>query len=67
MELEHEAASGGKGILLLQETWRKEETERLDIGSWVFYGSGKKDSPMGTEILIHKSLKVENWPMSTPG
>jgi exonuclease III len=61
LELEHEAASNGEGILHLQENWRKEETERLDIGSWVFYGSGKKDSPMGTEIIIHKSLEVETW------
>ena len=63
LELEKEASTNEKGILLIQETWRKEETERLSIGSWIFYGPGSQKCPRGngTGILIHKSIQVESW------
>ncbi len=39
-ELEQDAELSEKGILLVQETWRPEATERLSIGKWTFYGTG---------------------------
>ena len=63
LELEKEASTSETGILLIQETWMKEETERLNIGSWIFYGTGNQECPRGngTGILIHKSIQVESW------
>ena len=62
-ELEQESLRCKQGILLLQETWRSEMTEKLNIGDWVFYGTGNKDKPRGngTGVLIHRSIRVESW------
>ncbi len=62
-ELEQEAELSGKGILLVQETWRPEATERISIGKWTFFGTGNKDKPRGngTGILVHESIDVESW------
>ena len=43
-ELDQESLGSKQGMLLIQETWRMEETERLDIGNWIFYGTGKKEN-----------------------
>ena len=62
-ELEQESKLCPRGILLLQETWRRDPAERLDIGEWIFYGTGNANKPKGngTGILIHKSIQVESW------
>ena len=46
-ELERESPGCKQGILLLQETWRSETTEKLNIGDWIFYGTGNRDKPRG--------------------
>jgi hypothetical protein len=46
-ELEQEAELSGNGILLIQETWRPEHKERINIGKWTFFGTGNKERPMG--------------------
>ncbi len=48
-ELEQEAELSGKGILLIQETWRPEHKERVNIGKWTFFGTGNKERPRGME------------------
>ncbi len=62
-ELEQEAELSGKGILLVQETWRPEHEERIIIGKWTFFGTGNKERPRGngTGILVHQSIEVESW------
>ena len=62
-ELEQESQNCPKGILLIQETWRRDPAERLNIGEWIFYGTGNAIKPKGngTGILIHKSIQVESW------
>ena len=62
-ELEQEAELSGKGILLIQETWRPEHKERVNLGRWTFFGTGNKENPRGngTGILVHQSIEVEAW------
>ena len=62
-ELEQEANLSGKGILLIQETWRPEQKERINIGKWTFFGTGNAENPRGngTGILVHQSIEVESW------
>ncbi len=52
-----------KGILLVQETWRPEATERLSIWERTFYGTGNKEKPRGdgAGILVYESIEVESW------
>ena len=61
-ELEQESKRSEHGILLLQETCRPEAAERLNIWSWIFYGTSKQDKPRGSGagILVHKSIEVES-------
>ena len=61
-ELEQEANLSGKGILLIQETWRPEQKERINIGKWTFFGTGNAENPRGngTGILVHQSTEVES-------
>jgi hypothetical protein len=60
---EHERRAGERGILLLQETWRPTSSERLQIGEWIYYGTGRTDTPRGngTGIMVHKSIAVKSW------
>ena len=62
-ELEQEAELSGRGILLIQETWRPEHKERINIGKWTFFGTGNTENPRGngTGILVHQSIEVESW------
>ena len=62
-ELEQEAELSSTGILLIQETWRPETKERINIGKWTFFGTGNKERPRGngTGILVHESIEVESW------
>ena len=46
-ELEQQCKVGEHGLWLLQETWRPTIAERLQIGDWIFYGTGRKEAPMG--------------------
>ena len=46
-ELEQEAERSKSGILLLQETWRKETAEQIKIGNWTLYGTGNAVKPNG--------------------
>ncbi len=61
-ELEEEAKGNEKGILLIQETWRNQARERLNIGSWKLYGTGCTTRPRGngTAIMVHNTIKVES-------
>ena len=62
-ELEQEAELSSTGILLIQETWRPEAKERINIGKWTFFGTGSKERPRGnrTGILVLESIEVESW------
>jgi exonuclease III len=62
-ELEQEAERSKNGILLLQETWRKETAEQIKIGNWTFYGTGNAVKPKGngTGVLVHNSIPIESW------
>ncbi len=53
----------------MQETWRPDATERLNIGKWTFYGAGNREKPRGnrTGILVHSSIEVESWHHIAPG
>ena len=62
-ELEQEAEGCKSGVLLVQETWRKDSTEQIKIGDWIFYGTGNAGKPKGngTGVLVHKSIPVDSW------
>ena len=62
-ELEQEAHGCKRGILLIQETWRPETAEKLNIGDRRFCGLGTRENPRGngTGVLVHKDIKVESW------
>ena len=62
-ELEQEAEGCKSGVLLVQETWRRDTAERINIGNWIFYGTGNAEKPRGngTGVLIHKSIPIESW------
>ena len=62
-ELEQEAEGCKSGVLLVQETWRRNTAERINIGNWIFYGTGNAEKPRGngTGVLIHRSIQIESW------
>ena len=63
IELQQEAERSKSGILLLQETWRRETAEQIKVGSWTLYGTGNADKPKGngTGVMVHNSIPVESW------
>ena len=52
----------------MQETWRAAAAESIQVGDWMFYGTGKKENRWGngTGIMVHKTIKVKSWHHISP-